>query len=155
MTTVLISNSDQNHPPEEYALATAKAIVPSDGINSLGIDPLRVLDMQTKIAMVIRPHFVNTMEKQKASLAADPTDFGVAHDIYAHALEAAVNLQQMVKGTFLKDVSEALGWLEEVVKVIGSNLATAAHVENLLHADKNPTMPEAIAYKSGMSKIAM
>lgn len=148
MVSVLISDNGQNHPVEDYALATASAIVPSDGVNSQGIDPLRVRDMQTKMAMILRPYFEKVIDKQKANIAANPTDFTLAHEIHGFALEAAGSLHQLSKTTFLKDVASRLEWIEEVMKVIANNLATAAHVENLLHADRNPTMPEAKAYKT-------
>lgn len=127
---VLISNGNQNHSAEEYARATAEMIFPINGMVS-GVH--EAIHLQLEAAHLMESFFTKAMDEQKAKLAANPLDHSLSHEIHAIALEAAGLVEELVKESFVAHVVSRLGWLEEVVKVIATNLATASHVENLLH----------------------
>lgn len=136
MIQVLISSDDHNHSAEDYALATAGAILPLDGLNAKAIDLARVRDLQTKFGDVLIPLFITVIENQRNCVASDPSGFLMSMELHQIANAAAIQLRAVAMQTFLSDVAAPTQWTEEVIKVIGSNLATAAHVENLLYARK-------------------
>jgi len=148
MTSVLISETNTNHPPESYALATAGQLVPSDGYNPQGISPLRIRELQVKVALILTPYFASIIGRQRQSLEADPHDLRLASNVVEMADTAAGKLQTLSRNSFWHAVTMSDEWLNTAIGIIGTHLMTAVHVENLVHADNHPDVPEAKAYKT-------
>lgn len=128
---VLVSDGDKNHSAEDYAKVTAEMIFLCDNVTE------EVRDLQDKAIVPLAHFFSDVIGIHKVKLAANQSDeFSTFHALHGVALEAAAIAKELADISGFAHVTARLGWLEEITKIIGTNLATAVHVENLLHADR-------------------
>lgn len=137
---------NNQHKPEDYAGITAEQLLPMD--NDKGITPLAILDMREKVADYLEHYFVKLIELRQAELDVEPMTLRIPEELVVDgAKSAARRIKSLSNGTFWADTTNALGWMEVAINVIATMLSTALHVENLLHCDSHPDMPQGQAYK--------
>lgn len=140
---VLVSSTTANHPSTDYAFMTAQSLFPI-AENKI-VDLRTVHDMKSKIINVLKEYFDTVIDGQKSHLAANPDEISI--DVFTSADNAARAIQELSRNTFWEKTTSNPDWLIAATNVIGSNLATAAHVENLLHCANHPESLASQQYK--------
>lgn len=145
MTITLVSDSG-NHSPHKWAYAVARMILNVDFV----ADPLRHLSatvLQANAADAMAPHFLTVINREINNLKMFVDHCDTPYNVQEIAEQAVKDVQALAQSTPWSEHVTSPVWQSEAIATVGNNLASAIHLERLLHADHNPNNTSAVAYK--------
>jgi hypothetical protein len=148
MARVLITNGQENHKPDDWAIGSAEEIFNTAHGDIAAGRLLAARDMQNKIAMVLAPVYARVMADEAYKLNNNPDHCKLPIDPVDLAKKAIGEIQSAARGCPWDKLLNGAEWTNAAITTLASHLATAMHTERLLHADKNPDNSSAQAYRA-------
>lgn len=143
---VMITNGGP-HPPDFWAQATAEHIAPI-APTMTGSRRLDALALQARIQGALTPHHDAVQQAERAAIAADPNRLMAGYDPEQHVDEALAAVVAASVGTEWEAHFHDPAVVDVIRREIGAHFATAQHIERSWHADRNPTLPAAVAFRA-------
>lgn len=148
MARVLITNGQENHKPDEWAMGTAEEIFNTSSGPIAAGRLLQARDMQNKIAMVLSPVYAKVMAEEAHKLKTRDDHCDAALDPTDLARKVIADIQNTARGCPWDKLLNGAEWSNAATSTVASHLATAMHTERLLHADRNPDNSTAQTYRA-------
>lgn len=143
---VMITNGGP-HPPDFWAQATAEHIAPI-APSMTGARRLAALALQARIQEALTPHHQAVQDTERGKIAADPERLLAPVDPEPHLDAALAAIQAAAAGTEWEAHFRDPAVVETIRREIGIHFATAQHIERSWHADRNPALPAAVAFRA-------
>lgn len=144
----IITTNGGPHPADKWAMTSAEEIFPMQDAALTGDHLIAAQRFQLDLAEVLEDHHDNVQTGEKESLTSHDDHCDNEIEVEHHIKAALAAVVEKSKGT----VWEAHFAKPEVQKavevVLESHFKSAAHIERLWHADRNPDNGAAHAYKS-------
>jgi hypothetical protein len=148
VTTLVSEGGNGNHSVEQWAHVTTDAI--------MQLDPQIEADRKQQaealingVERVFAAYYRTVMGKEAEALAMfhDRCDTSLQIAVEGLAEDSLKVIQEIALGTPWEDTLREPQWVDAAYATICSYMATAAHIERLLYADKHPKNAAAAAYK--------
>lgn len=149
MARVLINNNSQdNHLPDTWAIATAEEIFNTSLGHISGGRLLLAKDMQNKIALLLSPVYAKALSDESGNLNSNPNHCDVPITPIDMAQAVIKQIQRAATGCPWDTMLNSPQWTAEATQTVANHIGTAIHTERMLHADRNPTNISAVNYKT-------
>lgn len=138
--------SEGNHAPQQFADTTTDMILNTGDLS--GDRLLAAIDLKRHVSRYLTQIYDRVITREIDDLKAFPDHSDSDYDVGDVAESAVRAIHDFAKGTPWEELINGAEWSASAWLTIESHLATAIHVERLLHADREPTNKAAAAYKA-------
>lgn len=148
MTRLLITNGQNNHSPDEWALATAEML--ADASDLSGDKLVAANKLRAAFADVLKKHHDDVQRTERELLASDPKHIltRLADVIKTDAKAVAEELAVVAQGSLWAAHYAADEVKATLARIIENHFHTSMAVERLLHTDRNPDCEHAKAFRA-------
>ncbi len=146
--TMFLKTDNGTHPPEEWAMTTAKVIFPIEDSSLTGNSLIKAEKMRILIAESLIAHHANVQDHEKSHLSKNHARCEMNHDVQSYVDAAIVDIVGVSKGSPWESHFAKQEVQDACKLVLENHFQTAQHIERLWHADCHPKNSNAQMYKA-------